>query len=273
MIQASGRGARATWLILARGLGSAARSVGHARDIEPGHRRDGIALTLMGIAVVVAASCWFGAARPVGEWIDGGVRMVIGSAVVLVPIVAVATAVTLMRSQPDPVTRPRLILGVTMVGLPMLGLWHLWAGSPTTSAARQHAAGFVGFAIGGPLSDGLTAWIAAPLLFLGVLFGLLLLSGMTVRELPERLRHLVGARGFIDKPWDDDPVPLPDEPPDDEAVDSADDEEPTEPAVDVAPKSSRRRASRNASKPEHPGPRPRRRRALHAAVTGSAHRR
>ena len=250
MIQASGRGARATWLILARGLGSAARSVGHARDIEPGHRRDGIALTLMGFAVVVAASCWFGAARPVGEWIDGGLRVVIGSAVVLVPIVAVATAVALMRSQPDPVTRPRLILGVTMVGLPMLGLWHLWAGSPTTSAARQHAAGFVGFAIGGPLSDGLTAWIAAPLLFLGVLFGLLLLSGMTVRELPERLRHLVGARGFIDKPWDDDPVPLPDEPPDDEAVDSADDEEPTEPAVDVAPKSSRRRASRNASKPE-----------------------
>ena len=34
---------------------------------------------------------------------------------------------------------------------------------------RQHAAGFIGFAIGGPLSDGLTGWIAAPLLFIGAL--------------------------------------------------------------------------------------------------------
>jgi S-DNA-T family DNA segregation ATPase FtsK/SpoIIIE len=54
-----------------------------------------------------------------------------------------------------------------MIALPFLGLWHLWAGSPMDPAARQHAAGFLGFAIGGPLSDGLTAWIAAPLLFIG----------------------------------------------------------------------------------------------------------
>ena len=61
-----GRGVRAGWLMLAKGAGSTARSVGRARDLEPGHRRDGIALALLGIAVVIAASSWFDAARPVG---------------------------------------------------------------------------------------------------------------------------------------------------------------------------------------------------------------
>ena len=79
---ACGRAARATWLMLAKGTGSTARSVGRAREIDPGHRRDGIALALLGIAVVIAASSWFDAARPVGAWVDSVVRIFIGSAVV-----------------------------------------------------------------------------------------------------------------------------------------------------------------------------------------------
>ena len=43
---AVGRGARAGWLMLAKGAGTTARSVGRARELEPGHRRDGIALAL-----------------------------------------------------------------------------------------------------------------------------------------------------------------------------------------------------------------------------------
>jgi S-DNA-T family DNA segregation ATPase FtsK/SpoIIIE len=180
--------------MLARGAGTAARSVGRARDIEPGHRRDGMALTLLGLAVVIAGSSWFHAARPVGAWVDAVLRTFIGSAVVVLPVVVAAVAVVLMRTEPDPDARPRLILGAAMVALPGLGLWHLWSGSPANPDARRYAAGFIGFAIGGPLSDGLTAWIAAPLLFIGALFGLLLLTGTTVREVPDALRELFGTR-------------------------------------------------------------------------------
>jgi DNA segregation ATPase FtsK/SpoIIIE, S-DNA-T family len=187
---------RAGWLMLARGAGSTARSVGRARDLEPGHRRDGIALALLGLAVVIAASSWFDAARPVGAWIDTVLRVLIGSAAVLLPIALAAIAVVLMRTEPDPEARPRLILGSAMIALPALGLWHLWAGSPQDPAARQHAAGFFGFAIGGPLSDGLTAWIAAPLLFIGVLFGVLLVTGTTIRELPSTVQTLFSVRAF-----------------------------------------------------------------------------
>jgi S-DNA-T family DNA segregation ATPase FtsK/SpoIIIE len=190
--------------MLAKGAGSTARSVGRARDLEPGHRRDGIALALLGIAVVIAASSWFDAARPVGGWIDSILRTMIGSAVVLVPIVLGAIAVVLMRTEPDPDARPRLILGGAMITLPFLGLWHLWAGSPMGPAERQHAAGFLGFAIGGPLSDGLTAWIAAPLLFIGALFGLLLVTGTTIREVPSTLQRMFSARAFHGDHYDED---------------------------------------------------------------------
>jgi DNA segregation ATPase FtsK/SpoIIIE, S-DNA-T family len=182
--------------MLARGTGSTARSVGRARDIDPGHRRDGIALVLLGMAVVVAASSWFDAARPVGAWVDSVLRIFVGSAVVLLPLVTASIAVLLMRTEPNPEARPRLVLGAAMVALPVLGLWHLWAGSPDSPVGRAHAAGFIGFAIGGPLSEGLTAWICAPLLFIGALFGVLLLSGTTIREVPDTLRSMFGTRMF-----------------------------------------------------------------------------
>ena len=191
-----GRGVRAGWLILAKGAGTTARSVGRARDLEPGHRRDGIALALLGMAVIVAASSWFEAAGPVGEWLDTFVRMLIGAAVVLVPLALAAVGIALMRTEPDPDARPRLILGSAMIALPALGLWHLWAGSPQDPGARQHAAGFFGFAIGGPLSDGLTPWIAAPLLFIGVLFGVLLVTGTTIREVPSTVRAMFSTRPY-----------------------------------------------------------------------------
>jgi DNA segregation ATPase FtsK/SpoIIIE, S-DNA-T family len=200
---------RATWLMLAKGTGSTARSVGRARDIDPEHRRDGIALALLGLAVVIAASSWFDAARPVGAWVDSVLRVFIGSAVVVLPVVTAAVAVLLMRTEPNPDARPRLVLGATMVALPVLGLWHLWAGSPDSPAGRAHAAGFIGFAIGGPLSDGLTAWICAPLLFIGALFGLLLLTGTTIREVPATVRSMFGTRIFdyddAEDEYDDEP--------------------------------------------------------------------
>ena len=192
--------------MLAKGAGSTARSVGRARDLEPGHRRDGIALALLGVSVVLAASSWFDAARPVGGWIDTVVRVAIGSAVVLLPVLLSALAVVLMRTEPHPEARPRLVLGTAMIALPALGLWHMWSGSPVDPADRQRVAGFAGFVIGGPLSDGLTPWIASPLLIFGVLFGLLLVTGTTIREVPSAVRAAFSAahRGNYDDDYYDE---------------------------------------------------------------------
>ena len=190
--------------MLARGAGSTARSVGRARDLEPGHRRDGIALGLLALAVVIAAASWFDAARPVGAWIDTGLRTFVGGAVVLLPLLIATIAIVLMRTEPYPEIRPRLVLGTALIGLPVLGLWHLWSGSPADPADRRHAGGFIGFAIGGPLADGVTAWLATPLLIVAAIFGVLLLTGTTIREVPATLHTMFAARGGFGDDYGDD---------------------------------------------------------------------
>lgn len=190
----------------ARGVGATTRTVSKAADIEHGHRRDGIALGLIAVSVVVAASVWLSAGGPVGEWIEVGIRAVIGDAGYVAPVLGVAIAVVLMRSEPRPEVRPRLVLGSILLGLPILGLWHMAAGSPTDAAGRSEGAGFVGYVAGGPIADGLTVWLAVPLLLLAGLFGVLLLTGTTVRDVPDRMRALFGTDSRGDEYDDYDPA-------------------------------------------------------------------
>ncbi|WP_432278893.1 DNA translocase FtsK [Nocardia brasiliensis] len=186
------RGISSGWNMLARGLGATTRAVSRAGEIEHGHRRDGVALALIALSAVIAAAVWLSAGGPVGHWVGEAIRAVSGSASAGLPFVATAIAVVLMRTEPRPEIRPRLVLGGLLVGLPVLGLWHVIAGAPTDPHGRAHAAGFVGFVVGGPLTDGLTAWLSVPILLLAIVFGVLLLTGTTVREVPAKLREYFG---------------------------------------------------------------------------------
>lgn len=189
-----GRAVRATWFMLAKGAGSAARSVGRAHDIDPGHRRDGIALALLAMAIMIAASSWFDAARPVGAVIDSVLRTLIGGGVTILPLLLAASAVSLMRTEPNSDTRPRLIMGCALIVVPSLGLWHLWAGAPADPDFRRGAGGFIGFAMGGPLAEGVSTFIAVPLLIIGVFFGVLLVSGTTLRDVAFIIEQILNHR-------------------------------------------------------------------------------
>ncbi len=205
-MSAVGSGISSAWSVAAKGVGATTRTVSKAKDIEHGHRRDGIALGLIAISVVVAAAVWFSAGGPIGEWIEIAVRAVVGDAGYLVPVLGVGVGVLLMRSEPNPDIRPRLVLGSILVGLPVLGLWHMAAGFPTDATGRSSGAGFVGYVAGGPIVDGLTVWLAVPLLFIAGLFGVLLLTGTTVRDVPDRLRSLFGTDSRGDEYGDYDPA-------------------------------------------------------------------
>ncbi|WP_406231350.1 DNA translocase FtsK [Nocardia sp. NBC_01009] len=186
------RGITSGWTMLARGLGATTRTISRAGEIEHGHRRDGIALALIALSAVIAAAVWLSAGGPVGHWVEEAIRAVSGSASAGLPFVATAIAIVLMRTEAKPEIRPRLVLGGMLVGLPILGLWHIAAGSPADAHGRSRAAGFVGFVMGGPLTNGLTAWLSVPILLLASVFGVLLLTGTTVREVPDRLRDYFG---------------------------------------------------------------------------------
>ena len=65
--------------MVAKGVGATTRTMGKATDIEHGHRRDGIALGLIAVSVVIAGGMWFSVGGPVGEWIEAAVRAVVGA--------------------------------------------------------------------------------------------------------------------------------------------------------------------------------------------------
>ena len=181
------------WSLLARGVGGVARTLGRTRELEPEHRRDGVALGLIALAVVAAAAVWWTAGGPVGAGLQQALSALIGSASVGLPVVLAGVGVVLMRTEPDAAARPRRTVGTLLLTVGTLGLWHLAMGSPADGVGRSRAAGAVGFVVADPLVDGFTVWVAAPLLVLLAGYGLLVLTGTPVREVPERIRRLRGA--------------------------------------------------------------------------------
>jgi S-DNA-T family DNA segregation ATPase FtsK/SpoIIIE len=98
-----------------------------------------------------------------------------------------------MRTEPDEAARPRRTVGTLLLTLGALGLGHLVAGSPADGVGRSRAAGVVGFMVADPLVSGFTVWVSAPLLVLLAAYGLLVLTGTPIRDVPERIRRLRGA--------------------------------------------------------------------------------
>ena len=176
--------------MLAKGVGSLARAVGRGKELDPAHRRDGIALVLIVLALISAVGVWWRAAGPIGHWIDSGVRSAVGLGALALPVVLLLTGIVLMRSQPHKEARPRLVIGFLLFWLAALGLAHLFAGQPAGNVGREGAGGAIGYVAGEFLAEGVTAWVAAPVLILIALYGVLVFTGTPVREIPQRLRSL-----------------------------------------------------------------------------------
>ncbi|WP_189053671.1 FtsK/SpoIIIE family DNA translocase [Longimycelium tulufanense] len=178
------------WSLLARGVGSAARAIGRTKEIEPAHRRDGIALGLIVLSIITAAGVWWRAGGPVGAWIERAVRSGVGAVSMAVPIALLVAGVLLMRTEPRPDLRPRRVTGSLLMVLPVLGMFHLISGMPQDNLHRMYAGGMLGYLAGDPVARGLSRWVAVPVLVLVGVYGFLLITGTRVREIPERLRQL-----------------------------------------------------------------------------------
>ncbi|EWC58802.1 Cell division protein FtsK [Actinokineospora spheciospongiae] len=185
------RGAFASaWGVLAKGVGSLARAIGRTKELDPAHRRDGIAFGLIALGLVLGAAVWWRAAGIVGAGLEIGVRTVFGALATIVPPALLAVGVILMRSDPQPEKRPRYAVGALLISLALLGVLHVFAGMPEDNHGRMFAGGALGFFSGGLLAKGVTAWVAVPVLFLVLGFGVLVFTGTPVREIPTRLREL-----------------------------------------------------------------------------------
>ncbi|MEV7158667.1 DNA translocase FtsK [Streptomyces misionensis] len=185
---------RALWLGLAHAVGAVFRGIGQgARNLDPAHRKDGIALLLLGIALIVAAGTWADLKGPVGDLVEVLVTGAFGRLDLLVPILLAVIAVRLIRHPEKPEANGRIVIGLSALVIGVLGQVHIACGSPARGDGMQairDAGGLIGWAAATPLTYALTEMLAVPLLVLLTLFGLLVVTATPVNAIPQRLRAL-----------------------------------------------------------------------------------
>jgi hypothetical protein len=193
-----GHALAAAWMVVAGTLGFAARRIGHsARDLEPEHRRDGVGLLWLGIAIVLAASIWWGMDNLAGRTVSAFVHGAAGSAAWLSPLLAALLSWRYLRHPERNSQAGRQMIGWGALVIGVLGLVHIANGTPAPSdgeAAMRHAGGLIGFVVSAPLSKALTAYVTAPILALVAGFGILVITGTPLHRVPERMEE---AREFF----------------------------------------------------------------------------
>ncbi|MEU2420587.1 DNA translocase FtsK [Streptomyces sp. NPDC007851] len=199
---------RALWLGLAHAVGAVFRGIGQgARNLDPAHRKDGIALLLLGIALIVAAGTWADLRGPVGDLVEILVTGAFGRLDLLVPILLAAVAVRFMRHPEQQDANGRIVIGLSALVIGVLGQVHIACGSPARSDGMQgirDAGGLIGWAAATPLTYTMTEVLAVPLLVLLTVFGLLVVTATPVNAIPQRLRALGVSLGLLRDPEADE---------------------------------------------------------------------
>jgi S-DNA-T family DNA segregation ATPase FtsK/SpoIIIE len=194
LFRALGRGVGALWLGLAHLLGAAVRRIGHtARELDPEHRRDGAGLLLIGLAVVVAAAVWWQLPGGVGDTTRTVVNGSVGLLGWFVPLLLCVAAWRTLRNPDSNGPAGRQVIGWAALLFGVLGLVHIANGMPVPHRGDtrdlQEAGGAIGFVVSSLFLDLLRSpLVVVPLLVLLALFGLLVVTGTPLYQVPARLR-------------------------------------------------------------------------------------
>ncbi|MFE9661608.1 DNA translocase FtsK [Streptomyces sp. NPDC005955] len=193
---------RALWLGTARTVGAMFRGVGRgAKGLDPAHRKDGLALLLLGLALIVAAGTWSNLRGPVGDLVEMLVTGAFGRLDLLVPILLAVVAVRLIRHPEQPDANGRIVIGLSALVVGVLGQVHVACGSPARSEGMQairDAGGLVGWGAATPLTYTMSEVLAVPLLVLLTVFGVLVVTATPVNAIPRRLRQLGVRLGLVE---------------------------------------------------------------------------
>ncbi|MFJ3497992.1 DNA translocase FtsK [Streptomyces sp. NPDC086091] len=201
---------RAVWLGLAHAVGAVFRGIGTgAKNLDPAHRKDGVALLLLGVALIVAAGTWADLRGPVGDLVEILVTGSFGRLDLLVPILLAVIAVRFIRHPEKPEANGRIVIGLSALVIGVLGQVHIACGAPARSDGMQairDAGGLIGWSAATPLTYAMGEVLAVPLLVLLTVFGLLVVTATPVNAIPQRLRQLGVRLGVLrdrDDAYDD----------------------------------------------------------------------
>ena len=202
------------WLLLAGVVGGIVRRFGrNARELHPDHKRDGLGLLFFGLAFIFAAAIWARMHNTAFEDLYTLTSSVVGEGAFTIPILLGLIGWRCMRHPDRNDALPPAEIGWTSLMVGALGLLSVARGVPTLSPhgggwpAVRTAGGLVGMAGSWPVDKGLTAWVATPLLGLLAAYGLLVITGTPVRDVPGRISELKAVFGFqVEDEWDAEDV-------------------------------------------------------------------
>ncbi|MFF4527263.1 DNA translocase FtsK [Streptomyces bluensis] len=199
---------RAVWLGAAHAVGAVFRGIGQgARSLDPAHRKDGIALLLLALALIVAAGTWSNLRGPVGDLVEMLVTGTFGRLDLLVPILLAVIAVRFIRHPEKPEANGRIVIGLSALLIGVLGQVHIACGAPARSDGMQairDAGGLIGWGAATPLTYTMGEVLAVPLLVLLTVFGLLVVTATPVNAIPQRLRLLGRKLGIVQDDTDEE---------------------------------------------------------------------
>ncbi|MFB9836445.1 FtsK/SpoIIIE family DNA translocase [Actinoallomurus acaciae] len=179
------------WLMVARSVGALARRFGQsARDLDEEHRRDGVGLANLGLAIVLAAATWWTPHTGLIKYFGRAVRDGFGTLAGLLPVMFALLAWRMLRHPGHNGDGGRLTIGCAALIGGILGVVHAAHGTPYPDAgerALQGSGGLIGWLLSAPLTSTVTGWVAVPLLLLVAAFGLLVVTATPVHQVPERL--------------------------------------------------------------------------------------
>jgi len=207
---------RGMWMGGAHLVGGTARRIGQgARDLDPAHRRDGVAFALLALAVVVAAREWWGLEGTAGDIIHAIVGGTFGQVGVVVPILLLISAVRLMRHPDRTQDNSRVTIGLSALIVAACGLVHVAEDLPAPAGgieAVRDAGGVIGYLVATPLVAAVTIPFAVALLILLAFFGILVVTKTPVHMIVPRLRagyrKLTGQHEHDEDDGADDDAPL-----------------------------------------------------------------
>ena len=201
------------WVGVGHVLGAVVRRMGRgARDLDPAHRRDGIGLGLVALAILVAFSTWWNVTTGLGAIIGELVTGALGSLDRMLPFLLLGLAWRVLRTPDEQAATGRISIGVAAIVFSFCGLVHIAHGTPVPAdgaAAMSAGGGWVGWLASAPIVAATHPVVAALLLLLLAVFGVLVVTKTPVAQVPERLRHvrdrILGVQ-LVDEPPSTEPA-------------------------------------------------------------------
>ncbi len=183
------------WNGTARGLGRLARGVGDTHQADSALRRDGVGLGLFCLAVIVAASFWLAIPGLLGEWVRIGVSTVVGLSGYALPVLLALMSWRTLRNPEANGPAGRQFVGWTILGFGVQGvvnLAHSPLPAPSDMELLRGFGGIVGYVASSMMTQLMPLWLAAFVLSLIGLFGLVIVVGRPLYEWAALAQRVAG---------------------------------------------------------------------------------